>query len=128
MPQHKKSGSGHRTSSGAARSPATLLPSEFFGTLQIWFDKAQLGADLLIKITAGEDEHGARAVLIRAEAEALGQAIFMLLTPERALELADTLEDQLPNLTRDATKLDVYSGLILALREAAKGRARRLSG
>jgi hypothetical protein len=109
-------------------SSATLLPSEFFDALQIWFDTADEGADLLVKIVAGEDEQGVRAVLIRAEAEAFGQTIFTLVSAERALTLADRLERYLPHITRDATKLDVYSGLIVALREAAKDHARRRLG
>jgi hypothetical protein len=111
---------------GTIKASATLLPSQFFGVLQTWFDPSQPGGDLLIKITAGEDEQGARAVVIRAEAEAIGQSIFTLLNPVGALKLADTLEQLLP-LTHDATKVDVYSGVILALREAAKDPAQRRS-
>jgi hypothetical protein len=134
MRQGKKSRSTQKwTHNGTKRrgrieASATVLPSELFDALQIWFDTAHPGAELLIKIAAGEDERGGRGVLIRAEAEALRQTIFTLLTPERALKLADTLERYLPHVTHDATKLDVYSGLIVALREAAKDHARRRSG
>jgi len=99
--------------------PATLRPCEFFAVVQRWFDGAELGSDLVVKVRAGCDEDGFSGVLIQADAADFGQTIYSLVSSSAAGQIANELEQLLPQLIGDELRLDVYSGMIVALREAA---------
>jgi hypothetical protein len=99
---------------------AAVLPSKFLSAVRRWFDTAEPGADLTIKIAAGQDEHGFAGVIMCADAEAIHETLYTILSSEAAKQLADRLEQRLPRAIQDPERLDVYSGIALALREATK--------
>jgi hypothetical protein len=98
----------------------TILPSKFLAALKRWFATADFGADLTIKIAAGRDEHGFSGVLMCAEAEAIDGTLYTILSREDASQLADRIEQRLLCVADDSEKLDVYSAIVFALREASK--------
>ena len=100
--------------------PEMILPSEFLRALRHWFVTAEFGANLTIKIAAGRDEHGFSGVLMCANAEGINGTLYTILSCEDASQLAHRLEQRLLRASDDPERLNVYSGIVFALREATK--------